>query len=107
MADEKGFTLIEVLVSLLILSALAVTLTAITQNILSSWSRIDQRSHRADEMMAHLEQLEDTEKQLKGPASAKLLFDRASTDGSPLHLASPKIDRHADCIYDLVGRRCR
>ena len=108
MDKEAGFTLAEMMAALLILSAMAVSIAAITGNIIQSWDRTDVRLAQTRDLARLRELIEADEQGLKtngaaGPANALLITD----DGEQLLLSEAKIDKDASCVFDLVGRRCR
>lgn len=103
MMNDNGVTLAEVLAALFVLSLLAASLSGIVQALLGNWERTSERLTRVDALLTYSEKIAEAEQQpLRGDP-----FLLHTTSGDTLILAAPKIDKTADCVYDLVGRRCR
>lgn len=104
MEFESGFTLAEVLASVFILSATAVATSSILATTFASWERTDQLIERSEGLLTVAALIERQE--------ARRRLDQVYASSEPylvpdLLLARPRIDRSADCLYDLVGRHCR
>ena len=105
--QQNGFTMAEVLAALFILSLATLALAEITQGAVIYWERTESVTLVSTQNRELLEHIESAEIHLRqenwtqtGP---KLEID----NGQDLFLSSPKITHSPDCIYDLVGRRCR
>lgn len=107
MIREEGFTLAEVLISLIVISAGAVATQGVVMGITGHWARADMLKARADVLLANLEAIHGFETSLRTSASELLYLDITASDNQRLILASPQIDHRSDCQFDLVGRRCR
>lgn len=107
MIREEGFTLAEVLISLIVISAGAVATQGVVMGITGHWARADMLKSRADVLLANLEAIHRFETSLRTSSSDLQYLDFAASDGQRLILASPQIDHPSDCQFDLVGRRCR
>ncbi|MEO1407306.1 MAG: type II secretion system protein [Pseudomonadota bacterium] len=107
MIREEGFTLAEVLISLIVISAGAVATQGVVMGITGHWARADMLKVRADVLLANLEAIHGFETSLRTSSSDLLYLDVGANGNEPLVLASPQIDHPSDCRFDLVGRRCR
>jgi len=107
MSNETGFSLTEVLVALFILSLGAVILSQSVGSMVGIWDRTQDAIQTVNRLGALNESINPAERSLKSqegvPDGPALSID----DGPPLQLSSPRLDRGADCQFDMVGRRCR
>ena len=107
MRDEKGFTLTEMVAALFVLSLGMVSLGSVTNLLMRGWDHIQTSESSVLSKIEIREELHLGEDKLKSDLAfyeqPRLVID----DGPDLILALPKLDRPADCDFDLVGRRCR
>lgn len=104
---EDGFTLAEVLASLVLLSLLAIAMGNLTQSYLMSWERTDRAIAKSNTRLTALQDIEAIEQGVRETGAPNALVQSNSADGNTLLLATPKIDQRADCVFDQIGRRCR
>ena len=107
MRDERGFTLTEMVAALFVLSLGMVSLGSVTDLLMRGWEHIQTSESNVHGKMEIRGDLYFGEDKLKSDLAfyeqPRLVID----DGPDLILAVPKLDRPADCDFDLVGRRCR
>lgn len=104
---DEGFSLVEAMAALMILSLAAVFLGEAISHMVAGWTRTEKNIAAASQLERVLPELGAAERQLKQTnllGTGPLL---AIDDGPPLELSSPRIDKTADCVFDMVGRRCR
>lgn len=104
MKREEGFALLEVLVATSILAVLSLVLMGLTQNILLSWDRTEMRIDQSRDLANLAIRIQRVE---AGNDVEVLLFDDVQLHGEEIPIASSRIDANAECVFDLVGRRCR
>lgn len=103
MRQDAGTTLAEVLVALLILSGVTMALGDATRSAMASWDRTETRIERVRHLVSMHDEIAPAElKRTSNPPAMIALDDTVS-----LAIAAPKIDQTAECVFDLVGRRCR
>lgn len=104
---DDGVSVVEILVSLLILSFSAVTLGGIVSKMNHGWTYTTEKIETSKKLSDIIEFIPlEEEKTDDGKwlnSDAELTLDNNDT----LKIASPKIDKTAECFYDVVGRRCR
>jgi len=105
--DEEGFTLAEVLVTIIILASLAMVMAELVQSFIRSWERTEQRIEYSQDLLAQVETIAVSERALIGSESSSVFLTSKLQNDGTIILASPKINSSADCIYDVVARRCR
>lgn len=101
--DEDGFTLIEALTSVFLLSLLTVALSNLTQSYLANWERAEAAIAygKARIQIVHSKGLSESEMR----RSELQAFNRFQN--SDLLPATPQIDQGPKCVFDHVGKRCR
>lgn len=103
MNKESGLALAEVLVALMILSMVAVVLANATRSALQTWTRSEQRIERVRDLVQLPDKAFAIEAERSDSSGATIELD----ENTAIVIASGKIDEPADCVFDLVGRRCR
>jgi len=107
MDNESGFSLTEVITALFILSLGAVALSQSVGTMITSWDRTKNRTSSVDhltDLALSIEPFETHQRAETGIPDGPVL---SIEDGPALQLSSPRLDRGADCEFDMVGRRCR
>lgn len=104
---DEGFSIAEVMAALIVLSLAAMFLGESVSQMMASWSRTGKGIGRSVTMARLMDNIESGERQLKLGAPLGEGPVLPIDDGPPLELTSPRLDKGADCVFDLVGRRCR
>lgn len=106
MNKDAGVTLLEMIAAITVLSLAAISLTEIVSSMLGGWQRAETNLSYSGELYELLETASAYENvtSTTGPSPPPVL---RLDDGNALQLAQKKTDKGADCIFDLVGRRCR
>jgi prepilin-type N-terminal cleavage/methylation domain-containing protein len=104
---EEGFTLAEVLVTIVILASLAVVLSEFTQSFMRSLERTEARIEKARSLLSQIEQTRSAEEGLKRNVESLLWLEGEASEVRIIGLVSPKIDSTAACVYDLAAQQCR
>ena len=104
---QEGFTVTEMLAALVILSLAMIPLGEAIRYVTSIWQQTEQSIDRVNHLTELATEFEVSQSlHLDDKTSAKA--PALETDsGSDLSLIDPKNDQSADCVFDLVGRRCR
>lgn len=104
---EDGFSIAEILVSLVILSLTAVSLGNIVSNLYKDWKTASNEISVSKTIEVKLATILPEEQKIddnKWLDSAAFLITQNEAE---YRLATPKLDQNAECQYDIVGRRCR
>lgn len=104
MTSQAGFSLIEMLAAIFVLSLGAVAVSGSVSGLLNGWQRTDITLKQNAQRSALLEQVSDTQAGKKSD-STSLTYELAPD--RELILATPRVDHNASCRFDLVARQCR
>lgn len=107
MNREAGFSLTEMMVALFVLSLASIPLAEITGTMIADWDRSERRNVELSDLVQIAERIPDLERQLIQPVGENPSDLGETFDNPPEVFARAKITLHADCEFDLVGRRCR
>ena len=107
MRDEAGFSLTEVLVALFILSLGAVALSQSVGSMITIWDHTQKRIETVNILTILSRVVAPIERSLISQTGLLEGPVLSIEDGPALVLTSPRLDRSADCQFDMVGRRCR
>lgn len=101
MANEDGFTLVEMLAALAIMTLLTVSLGKMTMLSTEHWERIQNQLSENRVLRQLQSDVYPEENALKSQPA--LVLDRPSE----LVGAIPRRDVSPNCVFDLVSRQCR
>jgi prepilin-type N-terminal cleavage/methylation domain-containing protein len=105
MTREAGFSLVEVLAALFVLSLTLVVVGGIISNVSGLWSRTQTNLAEVDAMTVLAEQVTHgfaPSNSVEAP-SPVLRFE----DGTEIRFNQEPSFMDADCAFDVIGRRCR
>lgn len=104
MTSQAGFSLIEMLAAIFVLSLGAVAVSESISGLLNGWQRTDMALKQNVQRSARLQQIPGRQAEEKS-VSASLTYKL--TPDQELVLATPRVDHDASCRFDLVARQCR
>jgi len=104
MRSKTGFSVVEMLAAIFVLSLGAVAVSESISGLLSGWLRTEAALEKNVERSDVLSRVPEKQSMPKA-ASSDLIFELGPDQ--TLILASPRVDRDASCRFDLVARQCR
>ncbi|MBO6689401.1 MAG: prepilin-type N-terminal cleavage/methylation domain-containing protein [Henriciella sp.] len=104
MNAQAGFSLVEMLAAIFVLSLGAIAASESISGLLNGWQRTDDALKKNAQMSSVLERVSETQAGEKS-VSDVLSYEIAADD--KLILATPRVDYDASCRFDLVARQCR
>lgn len=104
MNREAGFSVAEVIATLLVLSLATVALSEAVSSVTGSWQRIRDSIDRKDNARSLLMDIASVQSQ-DDEHNLDLTLD--VDEDLSLVLARPRVQRDASCRFDLVARQCR
>ncbi|MCH9752464.1 MAG: prepilin-type N-terminal cleavage/methylation domain-containing protein [Alphaproteobacteria bacterium] len=104
MTSQAGFSLIEMLAAIFVLSLGAVAVSESISGLLNGWQRTDMALKQNVQRSALLQQIPSRQAEEKS-VSTSLTYKL--TPDQELVLATPRVDHDASCRFDLVARQCR
>jgi type II secretory pathway component PulJ len=105
MNNQSGFSVVELVAALFILSASLVAIGEVISLISKNWNSINSDLAAIETLQDSIAQIEEIERQFVAENRAIQIHSRDKQAG--MVLAIPRIEQRSDCRYDLVGRRCR
>lgn len=104
MKRQAGFSLVEMLAAIFVLSLGAVAVSEAISRLLSGWTKTDLMLSEAMTKARAVEETSIVQGQMKAETEEPLyLF----SDKQAMIIAAPRVDHDASCRFDLVARQCR
>lgn len=102
---EAGFSVVEVLAALFVLSLALVAVGGVVSNVATLWSKTEGHLDETEAMTVLAERVIDGFDEEGGAEGVPpvLSFD----DGTRLSFERELVLTDADCAFDTIGRRCR